>query len=174
MDSRKLAIEKIIKYFLLVFCVYVLYILQGTPGFFEILGVKPVFIIPFCINLAMLEEEQYALIVYVAGGMLMELSAGRIVGFYTIPILIACTISGIMVKYIFKANYRNTIGFSFACTIIILTVDFFFSYVLQGDSNLIIYLKTVAFSSVYSAVFSPAYFKVISRIQRKFIKFNAR
>ena len=65
MNSRKNTLEQTIKYMLLTLCVFVLYILQGTPGFLQIWGVKPVFIIPFCINLAMLEEDGYSLIVYV-------------------------------------------------------------------------------------------------------------
>ena len=130
MNSRKNTIEQTIKYVLLALCVFVLYVLQGTPGFLQIFGVRPIFIIPFCINLAMLEEDEHALIIYVIAGLLMELSAGRIVGMYTIPLIIACIICTILVKFVFQANYRNTITLSFICTFVILTLDFFFSYIL--------------------------------------------
>ena len=135
MNSRRIAFEKIIKYVLLCLCVFVLYILQGTPGFLSIFGVRPVFLIPFCINLAALEEENYKLAVYVVAGLLMELSAGRIIGYYTIPIIFACTACSFVVRVLIKPNYRNTVAMAFVSTFIILLLDFFFSYILKGDGK---------------------------------------
>lgn len=175
MNSRKLAIEKIVKYVLLSLYVFVLYILQGIPGFLSVFGIKPVLLIPFCINLAMLEDEQYTIIVYVIAGMLFELSAGRVIGFYTIPIIIACTICSIVVKFFFKANYRNTIALSFISTFVILLIDFFFGYMLSGYKGLLaIFIKGVLLSSAYSVVFSIIHYKIIQAIQNKFKRFNAR
>ncbi|MBQ6930480.1 MAG: hypothetical protein IJN27_09310 [Oscillospiraceae bacterium] len=175
MNSRKNAIEQTIKYALLALCVFVLYILQGTPGFLQIAGVRPVLIIPFCINLAMLEDDGYSLIIYVIAGLLMELSAGRIVGMYTIPLIIACVICTILVKFVFQANYRNTVALSFACTFAILMLDFFFSYILPGHKRVFaVFIKTVFLSSCYSVVFSILYYKIISAIQNRFKKFDAR
>ncbi|MBE6887860.1 MAG: hypothetical protein E7484_05525 [Ruminococcaceae bacterium] len=175
MNSRKNAIEKIIKYVLLCLCVMFLYVLQGTPGFLSIWGVKPVFIIPFCINLAALEEENYKYIVYVVAGLFMELSAGRIIGYYTIPVIIACTICSFIVKILIKPNYRNTVAMAFVSTFMILLTDFFFSYILSGYKGVfIIFFKTVLLSSCYSMAFSVLYYKIIAAIQKKFISFNAR
>ena len=175
MNSRKLAIEKTIKYVLLCLVVFVLFILQGTPGFLSVFGVKPVFLIPFCINLAMLEEENYTLVVYVMAGLLFELSAGRVVGLYTIPLIIACSISMIMVKFIFQPNYRNSMAMSFISTFIILSLDFFFNYIIQGHKGVfIIYFKTVLLCSVYSTLFSVLYYKIIVAIKARFKKYNER
>ena len=175
MNSRKIAIEQTIKYVLLSLCVFALYILQSVPGFLQIFGIKPVLIIPFCINLAMLEEDGYTLIVYVVAGLLMELSAGRIVGFYTIPIILACVTCTIVVKFVFQANYRNTVALSFVCTLVILTFDFFFSYILPGYKGVFwLYFKIVLLESCYSVVFSIPYYKLISEIQNRFKKFDAR
>lgn len=175
MNSRRLAIEKIIKYTLLCLCVFVLYVLQGTPGFLSICGVKPVFLIPFCINLAALEDENYKLIVYVLAGMLMELSAGRIPGYYTIPVVLACTVCSFIVRILIKPNHRNTVVMAFVSTLTILTMDFFFSYVLPGYKGIFtIFFKTVLLSSCYSMLFSVLYYRMIATIQNKFVKFNAR
>ena len=174
MNSRKIAIEKITKYVLLCICVFVLYILQGTPGFLSVWGVKPVFIIPFCVNLAMLEDENYKIIVYVIAGLLMEFSAGRIAGLYTVPLILLCTGCSIIVRVLIKPNYRNTVALSFAVTFIILTTDFFFQYILPGHSgSMIVFFKTVL-SSCYSMLFSVLYYKIITAIQTKFRSFNAR
>ncbi|MBQ6897134.1 MAG: hypothetical protein IJN69_08015 [Oscillospiraceae bacterium] len=175
MNSRKLAIEKTIKYVLLCLMVFVLYILQGTPGFLSVFGIRPVFLIPFCIILAMLEEENYAIIVYVMAGLLFELSAGRIVGLYTIPLIIACMICMIMVKFIFQPNYRNSMAMCFISTFIILSLDFFFNYILPGHRGIfIIFIKTVLLTSIYSTLFSVLYFKIIVAVQNRFKKYNER
>lgn len=175
MNSRRIAFEKIIKYVLLCLCAFVLYILQGTPGFLSIWGVRPVFLIPFCINLAALEEENYKLAVYVVAGLLMELSAGRIIGYYTIPIILACTACSFVVRILIKPNYRNTVAMAFVSTFTILLLDFFFSYILQGYKGIfIIFVKTVLLSSCYSMAFSVLYYKIIAAIQKKFVNFNAR
>ena len=167
MNSRKLAIEKTIK--------YVLLCLQGTPGFLSVFGIRPVFLIPFCIILAMLEEENYAIIVYVMAGLLFELSAGRIVGLYTIPLIIACMICMIMVKFIFQPNYRNSMAMCFISTFIILSLDFFFNYILPGHRGIfIIFIKTVLLTSIYSTLFSVLYFKIIVAVQNRFKKYNER
>ena len=175
MNSRKLAIEKIIKYTLLCLCAFVLYVLQGTPGFLSIWGIKPIFLIPFCINLAVLEDENYKLIVYVIAGMLMELSAGRIIGYYTIPVILVCTVCSFVVRILIKPNYRNTLVMAFVSTFTILAVDFFFSYVLPGHKGVFaVFFKTVVLSSCYSMLFSVLYYRIIEAIQNKFVKFNAR
>ncbi len=175
MNSRKIAIEKITKYVLLCICVFVLYIFQGTPGFLSLWGVRPVFIIPFCVNLAMLEEENYKIIVYIIAGLFMEFSAGRIIGLYTIPIILLCTGCSIIVQVLIKPTYRNTVMLAFAVTFIILTIDFLFNYILPGHSgSLIVFVKTVLLSSVYSMAFSVLYYKTIIAIQTKFRSFNAR
>ena len=175
MNSRKLAFEKTIKYVLLCLCVVVLYILQGTPGFLEIWGVKPVFLIPFCINLATLEEENYKFIVYVLAGLFMELSAGRIIGYYTIPVIIACTACSFIVKILIKPSHRNAVVMAFISTFTILLFDFFFGYILPGYKGVfIVFLKNVLLASGYSMIFSVLYYKVISAIQNRFISFNAR
>ena len=175
MNSRKLAIEKTIKYVLLCLMVFVLYILQGTPGFLSVFGIRPVFLIPFYIILAMLEEENYAIIVYVMAGLLFELSAGRIVGLYTIPLIIACMICMIMVKFIFQPNYRNSMAMCFISTFIILSLDFFFNYILPGHRGIfIIFIKTVLLTSIYSTLFSVLYFKIIVAVQNRFKKYNER
>lgn len=175
MNSRRNAIEQTIKYVLLALCVFVLYVLQGTPGFLQIWGVKPILIIPFCINLAMLEEDGYSLVIYVIAGWLMEMSAGRIVGLYTIPLIIACIICTVLVKFVFQANYRNTVALSFVSTFAILALDFFFSYILPGHKRIfMVFIKTVLLSSCYSVVFSVLYYRIISAIQHRFRKFDAR
>lgn len=176
MNSKKIALRDAAKYSLFTLIVFMLYVLQGTPGFLQIFGVKPIFLIAFCINLAMLDgESPKSMIIYIVAGFLFELSAGRLVGMYTLPLLVCCIAAAIAVKFFFKANYRNTCVFSLASMILILSIDFLFNYILPGHKGSgIVYLKTVLLSSVYSIIFSPLYYKIIMVINEKFRRFDAR
>lgn len=175
MNSRKIAMQTIIKYTLFGLIVFILYILQGTPGFMQIFGVKPIFLIAFCINLAMLDGSTRAVTIYVVAGFLFELSAGRLVGMYTLPLLVMCWAAMVATKIFLKPNYRNTCAFSFVAMLIILSIDFLFNYILQGyRGSEIVYLKTVLLASTYSTIFSPIYYRIIMLVNQKFRHFDAR
>ena len=92
MDKRKVLIRKAAKYLIYAFAVFLLYILQSVPGFLKIFGVKPVFIIPFCVALSVYDEDWRAGFVYVFGGLLADLSSGRVAGYITIMLLICCVV----------------------------------------------------------------------------------
>lgn len=175
MNSRKMALQTAMKYTLFGVFAFALYILQGTPGFLQIAGVKPIFLISFCVNLAMLDESPNTIIIYIVSGLLFELSASRIMGTITFPLILICVAETIAVKFFFKANYRNTCGFSFLTMLVILSIDFLFNYLLHGYRGIgIVYLKTVLFTSVYSTIFSPIYYKIIMVINEKFRRLDAR
>ncbi|MEG0091762.1 MAG: hypothetical protein RSA20_08065, partial [Oscillospiraceae bacterium] len=105
MNSRKIAFQTAMKYTVFGVFVFALYILQGTPDFLQIGGVKPIFLIGFCVNLAMLDESPYTIIIYILAGLLFELSASRIMGMITFPLIAMCVAQTIAVKFFFKANY---------------------------------------------------------------------
>ena len=68
MDRRDIILKQTAKYRIFVMAVFVLYIFQSTPGFLSVFGLKPVFVLPFCIVLSMLDENWQAGFVYLAGG----------------------------------------------------------------------------------------------------------
>ncbi len=175
MDRRKILFKQIAKYSIFVFAVFLLYILQSTPGFLSILGIKPVFILPFCMVLAMLDESWQTGIVYIVGGLVTDLSSGRIVGIYSILLLIACFMAIISVKFFFKPNMRNIYSYNFMAMVIMLSVDFFFSFMLGNyTGKLLFYIKNVLFLSAYSAVFSIPFYFFIDFINARFMRFDAR
>ena len=175
MDRKEILLRQIAKYSIFVVVVFILYILQSTPGFLSFFGLKPVFILPFCITLSMLDETWHAGIVYVAGGLLTDLSCGRIPGTFTILLLLVCFFGIIAVKFFFKPNKQNIISFNFFSLVIMLTFDFYFSFMFGGyTGKLVYYLKNVIVISGYSAVFSVLYYYFINYINQRFIRFDAR
>ena len=62
----------------LIFC----YVLQTTPGFLQIFGVKPFLVIPAVIAIAMQEGEFTGALYGALGGMLCDMGANTFYGFY--------------------------------------------------------------------------------------------
>ncbi len=176
MDRREIVIKQVLKYGIFVLSVFILYILQSTPGFLRIFGIKPVFIIPFCTTLAMLDESEYAGIVYLFGGLMADLSGTRVTGTFSIMLVIACLMAVIAVKFIIKPTDRNLFFYAFGTMVVILTVDFMFSFIMGGryTHKLIYYFKNVLLVSAYSALFSKPFCKFIDYINMRFLRFDAR
>ncbi len=176
MDRRDIIAKQVIKYGIFMFSVFVLYILQSTPGFLQIFGVKPVLIIPFCTSLAMLDESEYAGGVYLLGGLLCDLSAGRVVGSFSISLMLVCVAAVVAVKFIIKTTSRNFFYFAFSGMMFIYTVDFAFSFLMGGGYTYLLsyYLKNVVFISFYSAIFTQLFYRFIDYINGRFMRFDAR
>ncbi len=176
MDRRDIIAKQITKYSIFVLSVFILYILQSTPGFLQIFGIKPVLIIPFCTSLAMLDETEQAGVVYLVGGLLCDLSAGRVVGGFSISLIIVCLAAVIAVKFIIKTTSRNFFYFAFGGMMFIYTIDFMFAFIMGGgyESLMPYYLKNVVGVSLYSALFTQIFYRFIDYINGRFMRFDAR
>ena len=175
MDRRKILLKQVAKYSIFVLAVFVLYILQSTPGFLAVFGIKPVFMLPFCMVLAMMDESWHTLFVYVTAGLLTDLSSGRIVGVFSILLLLMCFVAVISVKFFFKPNLRNIYSYTFLAMVIMLSLDFFFSFMFgHYTGKLFYYIKNVLIISGYSAVFSIPFYFFIDYINARFMRFDAR
>ena len=175
MDRRNILLKQIAKYSIFAFAVFVLYILQSTPGFMSVFGIKPVFMLSFCIVLAMLDENWQAGFVYLVGGMLTDLSSGRIVGIYSILLLLVCFMAIVSVKFFFKPTLRNIYAYNLIAMVVMLSVDFFFSFMFGGfTGKLLYYFKSVLLVSIYSSAFSIPFYFFIDFINLRFIRFDAR
>ena len=175
MNRKTIFLQQLAKYSIFTLAVFILYILQSTPGFLQVFGIKPVFIIPFCITLSMLDESWQAGIVFLIGGMLTDLSSGRVIGTFTLGLIIACVVGIIAVKFFFKREKQNYYFFTVMAMIVMLTVDFYFTYILVGFSGkLWFYIKNVVILSAYSSAFTNIFYKFIEVINERFMRFDAR
>ena len=175
MDRRDIILKQTAKYLIFVMAVFVLYIFQSTPGFLSVFGLKPVFVLPFCIVLSMLDENWQAGFVYLAGGLLTDLSCGRVVGTFTILLLLCCFAGIVSVKFFFKPNLRNMYAYTLLSMVIMLSFDFFFSFMFGSyTGKLMHYVRFVLLNSVYSAVFSIPFYFFIDYINGRFMRFDAR
>ena len=175
MDRRKILFKQIAKYSIFVFAVFILYVLQSTPGFLSVFGIKPVFILPFCIVLAMTDESWQAGIVFIVGGLLTDLSSGRIVGIYSILLILICFMAFLAVKFFFKPNLRNIFFYTLFAMVLMLSLDFFFSFMFRDYTGKILYyIKHVLLVCLYSSAFSTPFYYFIEYINGRFLRFDAR
>lgn len=176
MDKRRVLARKIAKYTLFAFVLMLLYVLQSIPGFLKIFGVKPVFVIPFCVALSILDDKWPAGAIFILGGLLTDLSANRIVGFFTLQIIIYCSACIVAVKFFFRATKRNAFFISFVVMFVMLTFDYIITYALHGYSHgLFFYIRSVILISVYSSAFCPLFYKLIDEINySRFMRVETR
>ncbi len=175
MDRNKIFIRQMIKYSILVLAVMLLYVIQTTPNLFEFFGVKPNFIIPFCIVLTFFEYESPVLFVYITAGFMNEMAMSRLIGFHTILIIMLAVAGNIISTYYLNPNTRNTTIYSFLSMIIILSIDFLFVYIMGGLSGIMpTFIQNVVLTSLVSTPFCILYYHFIRFIFNRFIRYDAR
>ena len=88
----------------LIYCLGLIlcYVLQTTPGFLQIFGVKPFLVIPAVIAIAMQEGEFTGALYGALGGMLCDLGANTFYGFYTLTLFLYGAAVGLMLIYLMK------------------------------------------------------------------------
>lgn len=152
-----------------------LYILQTTPGLLEVLGIKPFFIVPAVICIAMYEGEFVGGLFGAYGGLLCDLGSYTIFGFYSILLLIICTATGLAIIYLMKQNRLNAIIIGGGAMLALGILEHFFYYTMWGYEGVWLLLLTKMIPRViYSLLFVPFYYWLFGRLREYFAsKFSA-
>lgn len=129
------------------------YVLQTTPLFLQILGIKPVLIVPFIVCLALFESEAAAAIFGIFGGLLWDLSSGRVFGFHAIILMCCCVCIALLVMYLMRNNLWNAIFFIFCVMLLEGALEYLFFYVIWSYENsqivfLVYTLPTILYTTV--------------------------
>ena len=70
----------------------------------SVFGIKPNLVIPAVVCIAMVEGEFVGGLLGALGGMLLDLGAFSVFGFYSIQLLVICVAIGLLVIYLMKNN----------------------------------------------------------------------
>ncbi|MBQ7859180.1 MAG: rod shape-determining protein MreD [Faecalibacterium sp.] len=116
--------------------IYSLFLLLGlvlqtlpTAGLF---GIKPLFILPLCLIVSLVEGEYEGALFGAVGGLLWDWAAGRTVGLLTILLLAVCFLASVL----FQVYLRNTAGnfgmLAALAALLVLSLDHLFFYVMPG------------------------------------------
>lgn len=162
--SRKQALKWVYYGLLLLFCT----VLQTTPGLLQFGQAKPVFILPLCLAVAIFEDEFSGGLFAVAGGLLWDYAAGRIVGLLTLGLLVLCFFVSVVVQLYLKNSLGNFVWLCALCALLMLSVDYLFFYFMRGYSGLLArWLWYVLPSAALTALVSIPLFFAVRRISER-------
>ncbi len=144
-------------------------VLQTTPRFLNIGSVKPVFLLPVCLAVALCEGPYAGALFGAVGGLLWDLTAGRTVGLLGISAMLLCFGAALIVVSYLKVNHMNFVFISGAGCLFIVSMDFLFNYVMRGYSDMAQRFWGVLVPiCVFTAAISPPVFWLVQRISQHF------
>jgi rod shape-determining protein MreD len=110
--------------------------IQETPGLIpEILGAKPIILIPAALSIALFENETAGMIFGLYGGLLIDFGAGGIMGFHGLILSVMCYIIGRMASDLIQTNFLTSMMVSLICSGITVFLQFVFFYILYNYSH---------------------------------------
>ena len=109
-----------------------LYVLQSTPGFLSLWGVKPFLVIPAAVAIAMYEGEFVGALYGALGGMLCDLGANTFYGFYTITLFLYCTAVGLALIYLMKNDVKSAVLCCLGYVGAMALIEYLFYYLLYA------------------------------------------
>lgn len=144
-------------------------VLQTTPGFLSVGSVKPVFILPICLAVALCEGPYAGAFFGAAGGLLWDLAAGRTAGLLGIASLLLCFGAALVVESYLQVNHMNFVLISGLGCLAITSMDFLFNYAMRGYTGMAQrFLGVVLPTCVFSAAVSPLVFWLVQRVAQRF------
>ena len=119
-----------------------LFILQTTPRLLpEILGSKPLLLLPAAITISLLESEIPAMFFGLASGLLLDFGYSDNIGFFTITLTLSCFFIGLIFRDYLVISFFNATVFTFMFCTSLLILYFMFSYVFAGKGDVSYYFS---------------------------------
>ncbi len=164
----KLKWRSVAKWGLYALIAFVLYILQVTPNVFVFWGVKPDFLLPCAVGVALLEGDFRGGLFAVVCGLLYDMAFTRLFGFNGLLFLTVCVCIGLLSLYYFRPNLINFLLFSVTAMLLVYSVNFVFKYLIWGYSGAgMYYVRSVLLCAAWSLLFSPAIYFALRSIHRR-------
>lgn len=159
----------IVKYFVLTLSFILIFIVQSTPGILQIMGVKPILLIPAMVSVAMYEGEFVGGVFGLLAGMLCDLGAFSFYGLYSMLLLLAGVFTGLMVIYWMHRSHRTALLLVFCTAALCGLIRFYFDYGLwQYEGITRLFLEQTLPGLVYTVIATPVFFWFYGRIERFF------
>ncbi len=144
-------------------------VLQTTPGFLQIGGVKAVFILPVCLAVAVEEGEWAGAVFGAVGGLLWDLTAGRTAGLLAIGILLLCFGAALLLELYLRSNRVNFMLLTGVSCLVLLSMDFLFNYLMPGYARPgERFLSIILPTCVLTAAVSPLAWWLVRRATARF------
>ena len=160
-------IGKVLKILTYSAVIYLMFILQNTPYFLEICGVKPNLLYIAAVAISMYEGEFSGGIYGFFIGILCDYASYHGFGFNTILLIICCTAMGLAVIYYMKNSLLN--AHIFAALLLGLRgfLEYYFVYAIWDyTDNALMMWKHIIPGIIYSLLFTFPIFWLFGKINR--------
>ena len=136
------------------------YIMQTTPRLFEIAGVKPVWVLPLAIAVAMHEGEFAGGVYGACAGLLCDIGGFSLFGFNGFIFCLAAVCAGLLIIYMMQCNVAGCMLFVFAAMMLRGSIGYMFAYGIWEYENAwrIFMLHTLPTAAYTTAAGIPLYY----------------
>ncbi len=147
-------------------------LIQNTSGLtIEIGGARCFILIPLCIILGMGEDELFAGILGLFGGLLWDTSSAVHLGFNSVFMCVVCFLSAMMVTYIIRDTFITALVFSVAAIFIYNLLYWLFFIIIKGVNGAELTLFSFYIPcAVYTSIITPIIWFSVTPIKRKLTK----
>lgn len=166
MNRPKLSAAKYTVYVLLMAA---LYILQSTPHFLAVFGVKPNFVIPLAVAVAVYEGEFVGGLFGALAGVFCDFSSTTLFGFHAIIILVCCVAAGLLTIYLLRPTAVNFVILTGGTLLVQGLLDYLLNFYMWGYSSVEMVLTRRILPGIgYTLLLSPLLYWLTGRIFRRF------
>lgn len=134
-SQRKRSMCKIKKWCCYALLLLLCTVLQTTPGLLQFGQAKPLYLLPLCLAVASKEDEFQAAIFGMVCGLMWDHTAGRTVGMLALSLMIICFLFSVAVQLYLQCTAVNFAIICAAVSLLVLSVDFLFFYVMPEYSG---------------------------------------
>ena len=132
----------VFRYFAYSLELLLLFILQTTPRLMpEILGSKPLLLLPAVITIAFFEYEIPAMFFGLAGGIMLDLGYSDNIGFFAVTLTLSCFFIGLVFRDYLVISFFNALAFNAIFCSGLILLFFLFGYVFAGKGDILFYFS---------------------------------
>ena len=157
------------KYFSYIIFIILLFVLQTTPGFLTVLEIKPNFVIPAAVCIAMREGEFLGGLYGAFVGILCDLGGFNLFGLNAILLLSAGVACGLLTIYLLRPGLFNFLLLLAAVLLARGLLDYLLNFLMWGYENVWMVLAYRILPGIaYSLVMAPLVYLLYERLYRFF------
>ena len=146
----------------------VFYAVQTTAGAFSFFGVRPLWVIPLAVAVAMCENILPAALFGALSGLLCDLGSQALFGFNGLLMLCGCTAIALLSLFLVKVNWKSALLLGGGLAAIRALLEFFFFYFIWGYAEIqLVFIHSVLPSFIYTVILTPFFLLLIRKIKEK-------
>jgi len=150
------------------FLLLIAFCLQTTSAGLSFFGIKPIYLIPVAIAVALCENEIGSAVFGLCTGFLWDIASDKLFGFFAIAILLCCVCVTLLSMYVLRVNITNAVFFCGGVCLLCQLWDFFFYYLIWSYDHLWLILREQILSAIVTMLFMVPAFYLVRWIAQKF------